>query len=130
MKNLFRSTRFWVIVFVVLVFVSAGWLMYQNGSAGGTVAVITQDGQELWRIDLDKVEEAYTLRVDSGEGAYNLVLVERGRISITEASCPDKVCIHQGEISNSLTPIVCLPNKVVVAIASSEHELSADAVAG
>lgn len=127
MKRLLGSTRFWLTSFIVLVLASAGLLVYRNTSAGGTVAVITQDGQEIQRIDLNKVTNAYTLRVDHPDGGYNLVLVEHGQISVTEASCPDKVCINQGTIHDSLTPIVCLPNKLMITIEGTEDDLMADA---
>ena len=126
MKKLLRSTRFWLGCFIGLALVSAGFLMYRNASAGGVVAVVTRDGQELQRIDLDKVTEAYTLRAEHPDGGYNLILVEHGKISVTEANCPDKVCIDQGTISDSLTPIVCLPNKVMIAIEDTGNDLAVD----
>lgn len=126
MKKVLGSTRFWIGCFVGLILISAGFLMYRNASAGGVVAVVTRDGQELQRIDLDQVTEAYTLRMEHPDGGYNLIQVQHGKISVTEASCPDKVCINQGSISDSLTPIVCLPNKVMIAIEDTGNDLAVD----
>ncbi|HBE87040.1 MAG TPA: hypothetical protein DDW53_19330, partial [Lachnoclostridium sp.] len=40
--------------------------------------------------------------------------------SITEASCPDKVCVRTGKIHRSGELIVCLPNRVVITIEGEE----------
>ena len=53
------------------------------------------------------------------EGGYNLIEVERGRIRVAEADCPDQVCVRQGWISNSVVPIACLPHKLVVQLESA-----------
>lgn len=127
MKCLLRSTRFWVICFLLLLLGSAAVLIFMQSSSKGTVAVITQDGKEIERVDLDSVEEPYTMCVDSDNGGYNIILIEHQRISVIEASCPDHVCVEQGKISNSLTPIVCLPNKLIIQIERADNELPLDA---
>ena len=33
---------------------------------------------------------------------------------MTSASCPDKVCVHRGKLSEKASPIVCLPNRVLI----------------
>ena len=35
---------------------------------------------------------------------------------MTEASCPDKICVDRGWIDNGVIPIVCLPNKLTIEI--------------
>ena len=40
---------------------------------------------------------------------------------LTEADCPDKLCVHQKAISKNHEMIVCLPNKVVVEVTGSEE---------
>jgi hypothetical protein len=109
MKHL-RSTRFWLGAFAVAAAAERRSMSFSRARAGGGTAVILQDNEVIRRIDLSAVTEPYSLRIDNSSGGYNIVLVEKGRISVTEASCPDKICIHQGKISDSLKPIVCLPN--------------------
>lgn len=104
MSSILRSTRFWVVGLFAMVLISVGVLVFRPDSAEGAIAVITRDGQELHRIDLDGVTQPYTLRIEHPDGEYNLIRVEQGAISVTEASCPDKVCVDQGEIHSSLTP--------------------------
>lgn len=82
----------------------------------GTVAVITQNGREIHRIDLSRVEESYTIILTNAEGGENCILVEPGSISMQAASCPDHLCIQTGAISQSGLPVVCLPNHIIIEI--------------
>ena len=74
-------------------------------------AVITIDGKEYKRLPLD---ENTTITIETEHGSNTLVIND-GKVYISEASCPDKVCIKSGHASE-LKPIVCFPNGVVVSI--------------
>lgn len=128
--RMLRSSRFWLAAFAALLLFSSFAMIFMGSGAGGHIAVITQNNQEIERIDLSKVKDSYTIRVDNPDGGYNMVLVEKGKISVIEASCPDKICVNQGKISDSLKPIVCLPNRVMVLIEDTKNAAGADALAG
>ncbi len=51
-----------------------------------------------------------------------MVTVEGGRAFVSEADCPDGLCLKSG-FATSLHPVVCLPNELVVAIIPSEEAL-------
>ena len=54
----------------------------------------------------------------------NVAVVKNGQIYMKSATCPDKLCIHQGAISDSSKKIVCLPNKVIIeAMADSDIDM-------
>ena len=91
------------------------------------IADIYQDGTLLQSIRLDTITEAYTFIVTGENDAENKIEVRPGSIGILSASCPDKLCVHQGFISNSLLPITCLPNRLVIQVRVEEpllHETS------
>ncbi|HAL62983.1 MAG TPA: hypothetical protein DCO93_00905 [Clostridiales bacterium] len=46
----------------------------------------------------------------------NTAIIENGSVYMKDADCPDKLCIHQGKISDSSKKIICLPNKVVIEV--------------
>lgn len=77
-------------------------------------AYIYRDGTLLQSIDLSAVTDSYSLTFTTSEGGENRILVEPGGISVTSANCPDRVCVHQGIIRNSLLPITCLPHGLVI----------------
>lgn len=95
---------------------------YMAGRAG-TVANIYKDGKIIHTINLDKVDTSYTLDIDG----HNRVLVKNGAICMSDADCPDKLCVKQGEIFDASYPIVCLPNKVIIEI---EGDFKYDSVTG
>lgn len=75
--------------------------------------VITTDGTKIAHLPLD-TDCVYHI------GKTNTIEISGGQVRMTEADCPDKVCIHTGKISQSGQTIVCLPNKIVISI-SGEH---------
>lgn len=88
----------------------------QASSQAILIADIYQNGELLESITLSDVTEAYTFTVTGENGATNEVQVRPGSIGIISASCPDKLCVHQGFISSSLLPVTCLPNRLVIQV--------------
>ena len=85
------------------------------------VADIYQNGTLLQSIPLSSVTESYTFTIIGENGACNEIEVFPGSIGIISANCPDKLCVKQGHISNSLLPITCLPNHLVIQLHSDTH---------
>lgn len=77
----------------------------------GEVAVVRVDGVEYARLPLNKDTELLI----EGVGGTNLLVIKDGKACVTEATCPDLVCVHTG-YANEIKPIACRPNKVSVTI--------------
>ena len=75
---------------------------------------------------LDK-DTKYTIHGVNG-GTNELVIAD-GQVWLEEASCPDKLCVHQGKIQYAGQSIICLPNKVSVTIEDEQDKNGVDAVA-
>lgn len=122
------TNRIWIIVFsVVALLCLAIWLFISNASSPSKVVGIYKDGSLVEKIDLNSVtgEREITLSGDFGD---NVILVSNGRIEMKSADCPDKLCVKHGELKSSSSPIVCLPNKVVIKF--EENTDGADAKTG
>lgn len=116
-----------VILFLLLaVAVSAAFLLLRGGGEDSPVARITRDGVLLEEINLNGVDRPYALTF-ADESGSNTVSVERGRIRVSEADCPDRVCVNQGWISDGTVPIVCLPHRLMVEIRGGGGELDGGA---
>lgn len=113
-----------ILIFVTLlllvVLTCFSYIIY-NKKINNKIAKIYQDGNLIYEINLDKVEEAYTIKIDGDKEHYNIVEVRKGEIGIIEASCPDKVCVNMGFVSDGLLPITCLPNKLIIEIEGGEE---------
>ena len=113
-----RSDKFWFILLGgVLIIAAVAALILRQAPA--SVAHIYLDGVPVESIDLSMVTEPYTFTVESGSG-FNVVSVERGRICVTGADCPDSYCIRQGWISGGAVPIVCLPHRLIIRLDSAD----------
>ncbi|MBE5867847.1 MAG: NusG domain II-containing protein [Lachnospiraceae bacterium] len=86
--------------------------------SGPLAALVYQDSILIHTIDLSNVTEEYQLNISDGKGQYNIVQVRPGAIGITEANCPDKLCVHMGFRDSTLLPITCLPHRLVIRIVS------------
>lgn len=119
----------WIIIFAAVIAVCAAvWLWHKSRAPEGVaVARVELDGKVIREIDLTTVTEPYEFTVEAENGS-NTVRVEPGRIAVTEADCPDKVCVKTGYIENSAVPIVCLPHRLAITV--SGRDGGYDAVAG
>lgn len=124
-----RTLIFIIIIGVILILAIGGIVYVLNRPSSGHQAVIYQDGIAIQTIDLDAVDTTYTLTITGDDGAWNTVSVQPGSIAITEASCPDKVCVRMGYIHNDSLPITCMPNHLVIRIEGTQNETALDALA-
>lgn len=111
------KNKFWIITFIIIIIISLTMIFFaKNAADSSKTAYIYQEGKLLYEIQLDKVSEKYTLEIKDKNQKGNTIMVEKDRICISEADCPDKICKNTGWIYDSTKPIVCLPNKIIIYI--------------
>lgn len=101
-----------------------GTSIFQSVNTHNAKAVVLIDGEEYrsFPLDTDVVE-----RIELPDGSYNVLVIEEGKADVTEASCPDGVCVNHRAVSKQNQSITCLPNKLVVEIRNGE-EADVDAI--
>lgn len=99
-------------------------LMRLTGTQGGT-AELRQGGRVIRTVPLD-TDTSFTVYAPGG--GENTVTVSGGRICVSAADCPDKTCVRQGWVSDSGTPIVCLPHQLTILVKGGGSDV--DALAG
>ena len=108
-----------ILVAVLLALVAlAALVLFLSRSAGDTVAV-TVDGKPFGEYPLS---EDRVVEIENGDG-YNILVIKDGKARVSEASCPDGICSSHRPISYGGESIICLPNKVVVEIRSSNKNV-------
>lgn len=96
-----------------------------EGDASGWV-IVTRDGEVIGRYRLN-AEQTVEITDPSGR-VSNVLVIADGRADITEADCPDKLCVRQKAIRRAGENLVCLPNRVVVTV-ESRKEAELDGIA-
>ena len=119
-------TKLILALLIGAVAVSAAVLLLQGRGTRASVARITRDGVLLAEIDLTKTQAPFSFLLEDGRGR-NLISVEQGRIRVSEADCPDQICVDQGWISDGTVPIVCLPHRLMIQIVGGEEGLDGGA---
>ena len=114
---------FLVTVLILLLVVMA--IFYLTRGNGGARVKVTVDGALYGTYSLNENQE---IPIETDGVITNILIIKDGMADMTEADCPDKLCVHQRAISKTGETIVCLPNKVVVEVLGSE-ESELDSVA-
>ncbi len=83
----------------------------------GAVVSVIQDGTETAQYSLSKPK---TIVISDTNGGRNTLVIEDGCAKITEADCPDHLCVHQRAISANGETIVCLPHKLVIKVTAGD----------
>lgn len=104
------------IILIAVVLLAAFFLFLYSKSIHQSPAALVEisiDGTVVKTFDLNQDQEYL---IESSTGGTNMLIIQDGEAWISEASCPDKVCIRQGKISHDGELIVCLPNLMIVRI--------------
>ena len=89
----------------------------------GKTAVIRVEGQVVKELPLDRDTEYI---IESAGGGRNVLIIEDGSVRVSEADCPDELCVHMGKINRSGQSIICLPHKVVIEILAGDDPKDSD----
>lgn len=95
---------------------------------GGYTAEIYQDGRLLYSIPLNNISESRTFVIESTESGRNEIELRPGSIGIISANCPDKLCVHQGFITDARLPVTCLPNRLVILLRPAQNAESHNSI--
>lgn len=106
-----------LMIIVLAMAISAMAVIHFAHSEGGAYVVVTMDNQKIGRYPL---EEDGVYELTGYEEGHNELHVKDGRAFISAATCPDKLCVKQKEISHAGEMIVCLPNHIIVKIEGTE----------
>lgn len=120
MKNKpYKSAFILIGILAVLCALSILYLVLYPQRNKTYTAYIYVDGQLYDTIPLQSISTPYQFCITTIDGHYNVISASPGTICISDADCPDLICVKQGAIRNSLLPITCLPHKLVIELKES-----------
>lgn len=104
-----------LLIAVILAISAAGFAVnYFINQKPAIYLEVSVDGQVLQVLPLNQDTD---LIIEGVNGGFNHLIVQNGSTWIDDASCPDKICIHQGHVSLTGQMIVCLPNRIIIQVA-------------
>ena len=106
------------ILLIAALIIGLGYGFIQGRETKQPVAVVIIDGKEYGRFPLDQDTREH---IELSDGSYNILVIENGVADMTEASCPDKICVNHKSINKKNESITCLPNKVIITIENGKE---------
>lgn len=100
----------------LLLLSGALYLILNIGREEGGVAVVRVNGEEVERHSLS-VDGTFSLN-----GGSNILVIADGQAWLSEADCPDLLCVKQGKIHYTGQVITCLPNRLTVTVEGGESD--------
>ena len=97
------------LLLIIIAAAAALYSVFRPRETGDRVTV-TVRGEKCGEYSLSE-DGIYSLN-----GGTNILEIKNGRARMTEADCPDRICVKEGWVSRMGECITCLPNKLVVEV--------------
>ena len=108
---------FEAVIIGIILFGSVAAIVIMNFSGSGRRTAVIRCGDVRQELSLDRDG---LFRFDGIDAGFE---VKNGKIRLTEASCPDKICEKTGYIGSSGQSIICVPNKITVSVVGSDESV-------
>ncbi|MCH5251640.1 MAG: NusG domain II-containing protein [Lachnospiraceae bacterium] len=117
----------YILIFILLLSgVLLSYFCFTPPGGSGKNLEVRQNGSLILTLPL---RENASRTISSSSGGSNTFKIEKGAVTITDATCNDKICLHSGSISKTGETVVCLPHRLVLSISGeSEEETVPDAI--
>ncbi len=124
-RKLFTLSDLFLLLFVLILFLTAFFILTKRSEDGELYAEISVKGECVKSISLSEVKEPYTITVEDTQ-----ISVSSDGVCFLSSPCKDKLCIERGTIFRAGESAVCLPQRVSLRIVSRGASEQIDAVAG
>ena len=119
MKALFANKKLradLILIAALLLLAGILFLALNHGRQEGGVVVVRVNGAEVERHTLS-LSGTFPLN-----GGSNILVIQNGQAWLSEANCPDHICVRQGKIHYTGQVITCLPNRLTVTVEGGESD--------
>ncbi len=114
-----------ILAAVLLLVAAASFLWWHFSRAEGDSVTVTVDGV---RTAVYSLSEDREVEITGGE-YRNVMVIRDGKVSVSEANCPDGICVKTRSASRAGESIVCLPHRLVIEVIGEEKESGLDMTA-
>ena len=102
------------LVVFLLILAAVLYFIVNGGRTAGAACVVRVDGNVIANYSL------YENGQFELNGGTNTLVIEDGYAWLTDADCPDKLCVKQGKVHYTGQCITCLPNHLTVTVEGGE----------
>lgn len=104
-----------VVLAVVVLAAASAWMVWRGPAGEGNLtAVVSVDGAEVERIDLEADGEPRTYSHNGYTLTVNLRPDGEAGVRVETSDCPTQDCVHTGTITRAGQSIVCLPARIII----------------
>lgn len=122
-KRLWRNDVIFIAALLAVIAVAGACLYFFRGEGNSVTVSIDGTVVATYPLSVDRTEEILT-----EGGGRNLLIIKDGKAYVESASCPDGICAAHKPIHREGESIVCLPNKVVITVQTTDTDNGLDAV--
>ena len=124
-KQLYKYKKDILLIAVLILLGSLGLLYAFVFIQSGKNVEVLVAGNTVYITPLS-LDQKYTI---NGTAGKNYLVIENNEAYLSDATCPDKLCVGMGKISKKGQSIICLPNEVVIRIVDDVNASEIDTIA-
>jgi hypothetical protein len=110
-----------ILAVVIVLIAAAGLLLFVFNREQGSTVSVKVDGQQVASYPLNENREV-SIKTGDNDEHINVLVIKDGKASISEADCPDKICVETRAVSYVGETVVCLPHKLVIEITNQNAD--------
>ncbi len=110
-----------ILAVVIVIIATAGLLLFVFNREQGSTVSVKVDGTQMASYSLNENREV-PIKTGDNDEYINILVIKDGKASISEADCPDKICVETRAVSYVGETIVCLPHKIVIEITNQNAD--------
>lgn len=110
-----------ILIGILFIMCISSILIFQSCSSAGNCVVIKQDGAVYGSFSLS---EDKVIRIPDTGNDYNVVTIKDSSVYVSDADCPDMICVDHKSIHKTGESIICLPHRLSITISVSGTQAS------
>ncbi len=107
-----------IVIGIIIIAAAAIFAFLYFGNNGGVYVNVEIDGKTVETFSLSE-DRTFVIETENGT---NTLVIKDGYASVSEADCPDKICVHHRKINRNGESIICLPHRVVISISDKNDD--------
>ncbi len=120
----------YALLFILLLAAGTAIPLLLNNDVQNKQIVIANQTGEIYAISFTELAKTgrFTKTFDSAVGPITFEFSPEQGVRVTEAFCPDKICLHSNPINQAKQTIACLPGKIFATIKAASQQEQLDAI--